>query len=137
MKTKQKNYPDPQKHFLITRKKCKENKQTKYAAQVFNMRLGDQPLKGGLKPENIYYQSVGWLTKDAFGHARLERELTEAWIQRKFEHGGHKYSCDPPDLTQAEIEGIPSAAAAMGNLDKVEFEVLEWSLRFWSESTTR
>ncbi|CAK9014735.1 Uncharacterized protein SCF082_LOCUS12453 [Durusdinium trenchii] len=84
-----------------------------------------QPLRGGVKPENLYYQSVGWLSKEPFGHARLEREITEAWIQRKFEHGGHKYACDPPELTQAEIEGIPSATAAMGNLDKVEFEVLE------------
>ena len=75
--------------------------------------------------ENLFYHSVGWLSKDGFGHARLAREVTDAWVLKKFEHGGMKYSSDPPDLTQAEIDTIPSAKFSMASLDEQKFEVLE------------
>jgi len=94
-------------------------------SQVFNMRLRDIELKGGFHMENLYYQSVGWLSKDSFGHMRLERDLTDAWVQRQFEHGGHKFSMEAPDLSEAELASIPGAKASMGNLDALQFEVLE------------
>eukprot|EP00438_Fugacium_kawagutii_P020691 Skav232340 [mRNA] locus=scaffold1704:535693:541139:- [translate_table: standard] len=92
---------------------------------VFNMRLREQELKGGFNTMNLFYQSVSWISKEVFGHARLGRELTDARVNRLFEHGGHKYAVDPPDLTQAEIDSIPAAKAAMVSLDEMKFEVLE------------
>eukprot|EP00438_Fugacium_kawagutii_P000524 Skav222260 [mRNA] locus=scaffold2615:8298:18199:+ [translate_table: standard] len=92
---------------------------------VFNMRLREQDLKGGFNTVNLFYQSVSWISKEVFGHACLGRELTDAWVNRLFEHGGHKYAVDPPDLTQAESDTIPAAKAAMVSLDEMKFEVLE------------
>ena len=93
--------------------------------KVFQMRLKNATLKGGFAMENLFYHSVGWLSKDTFGHMRLEREITDAWVGRRFEHAGHKFSTEAPDLTEAELQSIPGAKASMGNLDAMQFEVLE------------
>lgn len=89
------------------------------------MRLANQEFKGGFKTDLLFYHSVGWISKDTFGHARLTRELTEAWTQRKFEHAGHRFSLEAPELSQEEIDGIPGARASMGSLDELKFEILE------------
>lgn len=89
------------------------------------MRLADREFKGGFNTKNLFYLSVGWLSKDGFGQARLTREVTDAWIQRKFKHGGQEYTTEAPDLSPQEIEGIPGGKASLGQLDEVKFEVLE------------
>ncbi|CAK9116341.1 unnamed protein product, partial [Durusdinium trenchii] len=89
------------------------------------MRLANQELKGGFKTDMLFYHSVQWIMKDSFGHARLTREVTDSWVQRKFEHGGHYFSNEVPELSEKEIDSIPGARASLGNLDSMTFEVLE------------
>ena len=95
------------------------------ASKAFNMRLQEQEYKGGFNTKNLYYQSVTWIGKDTFGQSRLQREVTDAWCQRKFTHAGQEFTNEAPELTAQEIESIPGAKASMGNLDAVKFEVLE------------
>lgn len=85
------------------------------------MRLAKEDLKGGFNTENLYYHSVWWLNKDAFGHCRLMREVADAWLNGKFEHGGHKFVLETPQLTDQELE----SKASLGALDGLVFEVLE------------
>ncbi|CAK9046969.1 Uncharacterized protein SCF082_LOCUS26372 [Durusdinium trenchii] len=92
---------------------------------VFEMRLANQELKGGFTTDQLYYHSVQWISKDLFGQARLTRDITDGWTQRRFEHGGHRFSMDAPKLSEQEIASIPGAGARMGNLDTLQFEVLE------------
>lgn len=89
------------------------------------MRLKMAELKGGFNTANLFYQSVNWLSKDTFGQARMTREITEGSILRKFEHGGHKFIMDAPDLTPEELDTVPGSKAAMGKMDEIKFEVLE------------
>ena len=89
------------------------------------MRLAKDDLKGGFNTENLYYHSVWWLNKDAFGHCRLMREVADGWLNGKFEHGGHKFVLETPQLTDQELEAIPGAKASLGALDGLAFEVLE------------
>ena len=89
------------------------------------MRLAKEDMKGGFNTENLYYQSVWWLNKDAFGHCRLMREVADAWLNGKFEHGGHKFVLETPQLTDQELESISGAKASLGALDGLTFEVLE------------
>ena len=91
------------------------------------MRLKKAELKGGFYTENLYYQSVNWLSRDGFGLARISREITEGWIAQKFEYGGQKFTLDAPDLTQEELDSVPGSKAAMGKMDEIKFEVLERS----------
>ena len=93
--------------------------------EVFEMRLANQELKGGFTTDQLYYHSVQWISKDLFGQARLTRDITDGWTQRRFEHGGHRFSMDAPELSEQEIASIPGAGARMGNLDTLQFEVLE------------
>ena len=94
-------------------------------AQVFEMRLASKELKGGFKTDLLFYQSVQWIMKDRFGAARLTREVTDGWTQRRFEHGGHRFNMDAPELSQQEIDSIPGAQASLGNFDSMKFEMLE------------
>lgn len=89
------------------------------------MRLANEEFKGGFRTDQLFYHSVQWLMKDTFGHARLTREVTDGWIQQKFEHGGHRFSLDAPELSSEEIDSIPGARASLENLDLLKFEVLE------------
>ena len=74
--------------------------------------------------DNLYYLSVSWLSNDTFGQTRLLREVTNAWLQRRFGYSGQKFSDQPPSLTAEEISSIPGAEASLGNLDSMRFEVL-------------
>ncbi|CAK9075739.1 unnamed protein product [Durusdinium trenchii] len=96
---------------------------TGYIEDAFEMRLQEMELKGGFRTNNLYYQSVWWINKENFGHARLSREITDAWISRRFSHGGHQFSAEAPDLSQAELDAIPGATST--HLDSMKFEVLE------------
>lgn len=89
------------------------------------MRLQEQEFKGGFSTKNLFYLSIGWISKDCFGHARLAREVTDGWVQKKFKHAGHEFTCEPPELTNQEIESVPGGKAALGRLDEIKFEVLE------------
>lgn len=89
------------------------------------MKLSKRELKGGFHTDSLFYHSVSWITSELFGHARLTREVTDAYVQRKFEHAGIGFSTTPPELSDAEISAIPGAAAALGRLDSMKFEVLE------------
>ena len=95
------------------------------ASQVFNMRLQEQEFKGGFSTKNLFYLSISWMSKDTFGHARLAREVTDGWVQKRFKHAGQEFTCDPPELTNQEIESVPGGKAALGRLDEIKFEVLE------------
>ena len=89
------------------------------------MRLANAEFKGGFKTDQLFYHSVQWIMKDTFGHARLTREITDAYTQRKFEHGGHRFSLEAPELSNEEIDSIPGARASLGALDTLKFECLE------------
>ena len=89
------------------------------------MRLQNTEFKGGFSTANLYYQSVCWLNKNTFGHARLTREVTDAWIERRFSHGGHSFTMQPPELTEQELQSIPGASNTQ--VDKLKCEVLERS----------
>eukprot|EP00913_Durusdinium_trenchii_P005709 g5327.t1 len=93
--------------------------------QVFDMRLNNKELKGGFETKNLHYLSVWWLNNQSFGAARLMREITDAWIAQKWEIGGIRFSNDPPELSQIELDAIPGAKGALGSLDGVAWEVLE------------
>lgn len=96
-------------------------------AEVFHLRQLKEEFKGGFSTERLYYQSIWWLTKDAFGSARLTREVCDAWIQKKLTHGGQQVLTEPPPLTEAEIEGVPGGKASLSKLDTLHFEILERS----------
>ena len=81
----------------------------------------------GFNTERLYYHSINWLTAEKFGPGRLVREVTDAYLEGKFEHAGHKFSSQSPELTQAELDSIPGAAASMGSWDAIKFEVVERS----------
>lgn len=89
------------------------------------MRLNNKELKGGFETKNLHYLSVWWLNNQSFGAARLMREITDAWIAQKWEIGGIRFSNDPPELSQIELDAIPGAKGALGSLDGVAWEVLE------------
>eukprot|EP00435_Cladocopium_sp_Y103_P036313 s1407_g9.t1 len=89
------------------------------------MRLEEKEFKGGFNTKNLYYLSVSWLQKDQFGAARLCREVTDAWCQKKFKHAGQEFTADAPELTNQEIEAVPGGKASLGQLDQIKFEVLE------------
>ena len=89
------------------------------------MRLEEKEFKGGFSTKNLFYLSVNWLNKDTFGQARLTREVTDAWCQKKFKHAGQEFTMEPPELSNQEIESIPGAKASLGKLDEIKFETLE------------
>lgn len=89
------------------------------------MRLQEQEFKGNFSTKNLFYLSIGWVSKDCFGHARLAREVTDGWVQKKFKHAGQEFTCEAPELTNQEIESVPGGKAALGRLDEIKFEVLE------------
>lgn len=89
------------------------------------MGLANQEMKGGFKTDMLFYHSVQWISKDTFGHTRLLREVCDSWTARKFEHAGHKFSMDAPELTVEEMDSIPGGRASVGNLDQMQFEILE------------
>ena len=91
--------------------------------EALELRLSDAVLKGGFATKNLYYQSVWWLNRDTFGHARLTREVTDAWVSRRFAHAGHQFTLQAPELTAAEISGVPGADA--DSQEKVKLEVME------------
>eukprot|EP00435_Cladocopium_sp_Y103_P052879 s246_g16.t1 len=101
------------------------------------MRLANKELRGGFKTDLLFYQSVQWIMKDPFGAARLTREVTDGWTQRRFEHGGHRFNMETPELSQQEIDSIPGAQASLGNLDSMKFEMLERinDRMYWSSQT--
>ncbi|CAJ1386512.1 unnamed protein product [Effrenium voratum] len=90
---------------------------------VFEHRL-KKTMCGTWCADNLYYLSVSWLSNDTFGQTRLLREVTNAWLQRRFGYSGQKFSDQPPSLTAEEISSIPGAEASLGNLDSMRFEVL-------------
>lgn len=93
------------------------------ASKALELRLENSELKGGFKTGNLYYQSVWWLNKDSYGHARLQREVTDAWVARRFSHGGHQFTAQAPELTAAEISAIPGASPDAQ--DHLKLEVME------------
>ena len=93
--------------------------------QAFQMRLSNQELKGGFKTDMLFYHSVQWISKDTFGHARLLREVCDSWTARKFEHAGHKFSMEAPELSAEEVDSIPGGRASVGSFDQMTFEILE------------
>ena len=89
------------------------------------MRLENADLKGGFNTSMLYYHSIGWIGRDTFGHARLTREVTDAWMARRFAHGGQQFTLEAPELTPAELGLIPGASTE--NADELVLEVLEKS----------
>ena len=94
------------------------------SSQVLELRLEKLNVKG-FSTENLYYHSCGWLSTDDFGAGRLVREVTNSYLAGKFAHCGSKFSSEAPELSQAEIESVPGAAASLGSWDGLKFEVLE------------
>lgn len=99
--------------------------QAQFQSKAFSMRLQEREFKGGFNTKNLYYLSVSWLQKDQFGAARLCREVTDAWCQKKFKHAGQEFTSDAPELSNQEIEAVPGGKASLGQLDQIKFEILE------------
>ena len=91
---------------------------------MLELRLEKLNVKG-FSTENLYYHSCSWLSVDNFGAGRLVREVTNSYIGGKFMHCGSKFSSQAPELSQAEIDSVPGAAASLGSWDGLKFEVLE------------
>ena len=78
---------------------------------------------GSLETSKLHYLSLNFLEEPSFGRARLQSELTDYWLDKKFEIGGLAFNGNAPQLTQAEIDRVPGAAAATGHVDKLRLEV--------------
>ena len=108
------------------------------------MRLAKESI-GAWSTDNLFYMSATWITRDNFGHCRLQRDILRAWMDQKLEFGGQQFACNPPDLSQEEIRSIPGGEAAMGSMDSLRWETLERSgtklvikqdeHRFWAAQT--
>ena len=92
--------------------------------KVLEHRL-DKAVFDGWSAQNLHYLSVSWISQDSYGHNRLVRQVLDKWMAQKIEHGGHRFSNQPPVLTQEEINSIPGGEASTGNMDSMKFEVLE------------
>lgn len=88
------------------------------------MRLQDRDIKS-FGTKDLHYLSVWWLNAQTYGMARLSREITDAWISKKWSLGGVAYSTEAPELSEQEIDAIPGAKASMGQWDSIAWEVLE------------
>ena len=78
---------------------------------------------GSLERSKLHYLSLNFLEEPSFGRARLQSELTDYWLDKKFEIGGLAFNGNAPQLTQAEIDRVPGAAAATRHVDKLRLEV--------------
>lgn len=75
----------------------------------------------------MHYLSIWWLNSQSYGAARLSREITDAWIAQKWELGGLRFTPDVPELSDAEVASVAGGRAALGQLDEIQWEVLERS----------
>ena len=53
----------------------------------------------------------------------VQTELTDHWLDNKFEIGGLAFKGTAPKLTQSEMDQVPGAAAALGKFDQLKLEV--------------
>lgn len=88
------------------------------------MRLQDKEIKR-FHTKDLHYLSIWWLNNQGFGAARLAREVTDAWIQKKWSLGGVSFTSEAPELSDKEIESIPGGKASLGHWDTISWEVLE------------
>lgn len=95
-----------------------------HLTKVFEHRL-NKAVFDGWCAQKLHYLSVCWISQDSYGHNRLVKEVLDKWMAQKIEHGGHRFSNQPPVLTQEEINSIPGGQASAGNMDSMKFEVLE------------
>ena len=72
----------------------------------------------------LHYLSVHLLNSREFGHARVMREVTEAWMDGKIATPGLEFNSQPPPVPAEELARVPGAEIAMGNIDKLKMEVL-------------
>ena len=79
------------------------------------MRLQDKEIKR-FHTKDLHYLSIWWLNNQGFGAARLAREVTDAWIQKKWSLGGVSFTSEAPELSDKEIESIPRGQGILGPL---------------------
>ena len=62
----------------------------------------------------IPIQKFFWVAAQVLSHGagRSVREATNSYIGGKFTHCGTKFSSEAPELSQAEIDSVPGAAAS-------------------------
>lgn len=92
-------------------------------AQVLQHKL-QKSVFGSFDCENLRYLSVSWLGRDAFDHCRLQREILNAWLQKKLNYGS-RFSESSPPLSSEEIKSVPGGEAILSGLDSLKWEVLE------------
>ena len=97
------------------------------SVQAFKLKIAKDEFKGGFNSDKLFYQSLWWLNKENFGHARLMREIADSWLSCKFEHAGCRFTMNAPELSPEDVDAIPGARASLNQLDGLEFEVLERS----------
>ena len=78
---------------------------------------------GNLDPSKLHYMSLSFIDETDFGKARLAVELTDYWLDSKFDMPGCAFKPEAPRLTAAEMEKVPGAAIATGNVDRLKLEV--------------
>lgn len=92
------------------------------ASEVMALKVSNEKV-GSLETSKLHYLSLNFLEEPSFGRARLQSELTDCWLDKKFEIGGLAFNGNAPQLTQAKIDRVPGAAAATGHVDKLRLEV--------------
>ena len=91
--------------------------------QVLQHKL-DKSAFGSFDCEHLRYLSVSWIGRDPFGHCRLQREILNAWLQKKLNYGS-TFSESSPPLSSEEIKSVPGGEAVLTGLDSLKWEVLE------------
>lgn len=92
---------------------------------IVDMRLGSAAICN-LPSERLFYMSIHTdQNVYEYGLMRLENTLIDAWMEKRLLVPGAEFSDTLPELTDVELQQIPGAAAASGQLDKLKLTVTE------------
>jgi hypothetical protein len=92
---------------------------------IVDMRLGSAAVCN-LPSERLFYMSIHTdQSVYEYGLMRLENTLIDAWMEKRLLVPGAEFSDTLPELTDAELQQIPGAAAASGQLDKLKLTITE------------
>jgi hypothetical protein len=92
--------------------------------KAFNLREKVVALRNcKLDPSRIYYLSLHVIGDPMFGQARMMRELTDAWLEKKMTMPGFAFTDKAPPLKQEDLDKIPGVKLALGGVDAMPLEV--------------
>ena len=95
------------------------------AVAVTEMRLA-QSTVAGLNTERVFYMSAHLDQQVCdFAVVRVENVLSDAWLEKRLVIPGFEFDDTLPEMTHADLESIPGALAASGQLDTLRLTVCE------------